>query len=75
MKNHNNSSSTPQKLNNLVAELKQRVINLEKKNDSLEKRVEELETSKVISENVSKQLANEPIHTSVECYCEECVPS
>ena len=59
MKNHNNSSSTPQKLNNLVAELKQRVINLEKKNDSLEKRVEELETSKVISENVSKQLANE----------------
>ena len=54
MKNHNNSSSTPQKLNNLVAE-----PNLEKKNDSLEKRVEELETSKVISENVSKQLANE----------------
>ena len=59
MKTHNNTSSTPQKLNNLVAELKQRVINLEKKNDSLEKRVEELETSKVISENVSKQLANE----------------
>ena len=59
MKNHNNSSSMSQKIQNLIADLKQKVINLEKTNESLEKRVEELETSKVISENVTKQLANE----------------
>ena len=35
------------------------MINLEKKNESLGKRVGELETSKVISENVPMQLANE----------------
>lgn len=64
--NNSSSPSTPQKINNSIAELRQRlsnmeekVIALEKHNESLEKRVEELEASKAISENVTKQLANE----------------
>ena len=65
-KKNTSSSSTPEKLNNLVNDLKNnlndmeiRVKQLEGKNEQLEAKVEILESQKKINEQVTSQLGNE----------------